>query len=83
MEAILNAGKSVIANYNYLKRIGMSVIMAAVTATVILSMSKSVPYEVSREMMRSTQSIECIENSMIEAERYAAIFGEINYMKEK
>lgn len=81
MEAILNAGKSVITNYNYLKRIGKSVIMAAVTATVILSMSKSVPYEVSREMMRSTQSIECIENSIIEAKRYAAIFEEINYGK--
>ena len=81
MEAILSAGKSVITNYNYLKRIGISVIMAAVTAAVILSMSKPVPHEVSQEMMRSTQIVKCIESSIIEAERIATIFEEINYGK--
>lgn len=82
MEAILNIGKNVVANYSYLRRVGISIIMAAVTAMIMMSMHEQAEFELSREMIITMQPAEEIEKCISEIKE-SNIVNNITVLEEK
>ena len=76
MEAILNIGKSVMTNYNYVKRFGVIVIMAAVTAILITNVQRSVDYEMAQGLTVGGYIAETVMNSVLTVEQLSVLTGE-------